>query len=92
MVLTREKGIYAHKGKGKSQRGIREKGKAGAIKGKRERALLVTSAYLNCRVYATMRPLHKGGTCRETSTRQEKACAKNKCVSMHVDATRANKG
>ena len=29
MVLTREKGIYARKGKGKSRRGKREKGKAG---------------------------------------------------------------
>ena len=29
MVLTREKGIYAHKGKGKNRRGEREKGKAG---------------------------------------------------------------
>ena len=28
MMLTREKGIYAHKGKGKSRRGIREKGKS----------------------------------------------------------------
>ena len=32
MVLTREKGIYAHKGKGKSRRDKREKGKAGRDK------------------------------------------------------------
>ena len=35
MVLTREKGIYAHKGKGKSWRGKREKGKAS--RGEREK-------------------------------------------------------
>ena len=29
MVLTQEKGIYAHKEKGKNRRGKREKGKAG---------------------------------------------------------------